>query len=551
MNGPGDKKLFWSCFIALIATAFGFIVRAEIMDTWAVQFGFDETKKGQLFGVGLWPFAISIVLFSLIIDKIGYGRAMIFAFVCHVASMVITITAPTFLAKEGASLEEVAAGQKTGYWMLYLGNFIVALGNGTVEAVINPVVATVFFRDKTKWLNMLHAGWPGGLVLGGILAISLGTDADWRLKVGLLAIPVLLYGVLMIGCTFPVNERVTAGVSYRDMLREVGFFGALVVSTLIVFEVTGVLENLGLIFENTAYWSEDGYSTTLPLLGEQGISNRNIMRWTISGAISLIFGLYTLSFGRLIFFFLLLIMIPLATTELGTDSWITGLMKPEMKELKLNPALVLIYTSFIMMVLRFFAGPIIHRLTPLGLLMLSSAIAAGGLLFLSEATGILILVAATLYGLGKTFFWPTMLGVVAEQFPKGGALTLNIIAGVGMLGVGVVGALFLGNIQDKEIDKSLKDNHTEIHAKVVGPEKTSIFGNYSSLDKLKVAAASAEDQKIITETGLVAKKSALKTVAIFPVIMLICYLILFLYFKLIYGGYRAETLDGHAHPHPH
>ena len=163
----------------------------------------------------------------------------------------------------------------------------------------------------------------------------------------------------------------------------------------------------------------------------------------------------------------------------------------------------------------------------------------------------MILVAATLYGLGKTFFWPTMLGVVAERFPKGGALTLNIIAGVGMLGVGVVGALFLGNIQDKEIDKSLKDNHTEIHTKVVGPEKTSIFGNYSSLDKLKVATASAEDQKIIKETGEVAKKSALKTVAIFPVIMLICYLLLFLYFKLIHGGYRAETLDGHAHPHPH
>ena len=86
MENTGDKRLFWGCFMALIATAFGFIVRAMIMDTWADQFGLSETQKGEIFGVGLWPFAISIVLFSLVIDKIGYGRAMVFAFVCHVAS---------------------------------------------------------------------------------------------------------------------------------------------------------------------------------------------------------------------------------------------------------------------------------------------------------------------------------------------------------------------------------------------------------------------------------------------------------------------------------
>src|SRR4029077_2589312 len=126
-----------------------------------------------------------IVLFSLVIDKIGYGRAMAFAFICHVAFVIITVTA-------------------TGYWGLYIGNLIFALGNGTVEAVINPVVATMFSRQKTKWLNILHAGWPGGLVLAGILTIAIGQTADWRLKVACIFLPVLLYGLMMLRCTFPI-----------------------------------------------------------------------------------------------------------------------------------------------------------------------------------------------------------------------------------------------------------------------------------------------------------------------------------------------------------
>ena len=97
-----------------------------------------------------------------------------------------------------------------------------------------------------------------------------------------------------------------------------------------------------------------------------------------------------------------------------------------------------------MLVLRFFAGPIVHRLSPLGLLATSAAVAAVGLVLLSKASGIAILLAATVYGFGKTFFWPTMLGVVAEQFPKGGALTLNTMGGVGMLAVGVLGSPLLG-----------------------------------------------------------------------------------------------------------
>ena len=143
-------------------------------------------------------------------------------------------------------------------------------------------------------------------------------------------------------------------------------------------------------------------------------------------------------------------MILLATTELGTDSWISDLMTPVLKNSGANAGkFVLIYTSSIMLVLRFCAGPITRRISPLGLLATCAAIASTGLLLLAHAGAAPILVfgAATLYGIGKTFFWPTTLGVVSEQFPRGGALTISAIAGVGLIALGVIGNPLLGTIR--------------------------------------------------------------------------------------------------------
>ena len=143
-------------------------------------------------------------------------------------------------------------------------------------------------------------------------------------------------------------------------------------------------------------------------------------------------------------------MIPLATTELGTDGAISGLMEEPMKEAGYNPLWVLIYTSAIMMVLRFwFAGPIVGKLGPLGLLATSAVLAIAGLYLLALLLGLTaIFIFATLYGFGKTFFWPTTLGVVSEQCPKGGALTLNAIAGIGMLAVGILGGPVIGKMAE-------------------------------------------------------------------------------------------------------
>ena len=501
-----DMKLFWACFIALIATAFGFIIRAFLMGTWADEFGFTETQKGEIFGVGLWPFAISIVLFSLVIDRIGYGVAMVFAFVAHCASAALTIAVP-FLVGEGENVDSNLA-----YWLLYAANFIVALGNGTIEAVVNPVVATMFRRDKTKWLNILHAGWPGGLVLAGAITILMGDDINWQYKVALMFLPVIAYGVLMLGAKFPVSERVSSGVSYKEMLREFGMGGALIVSYLMFTEISRVF----------------------------GIPP--VVTWIAIAVATIGFGAAVgFALGRPLFLLLLLIMVPLASTELGVDSWIEELMKkPVEQDLGIKSGWVLVYTSLIMMVLRFFAGPIVHKISPLGLLAVSSVLAIIGLFSLSAATGVAILLAATIYAFGKTFFWPTMLGVVAEQFPRGGALTLNAAGGVGMLGVGVVGAQILGYWVDKGVGEEYAATYPEAAAEVV-VEQPWAFGSVETVSADALEARPAAEQAFIETATEDEKKETLATVTIFPMIMLACYLGLIAYFKTR-GGYQAEVI---------
>ena len=438
------SSLFWACFIALTATSFGFALRAMLITEWGEAFNLSKTQMGEIMGVGLWPFAVSIVLFSLIIDKIGYGKAMVFAFACHITSVIITITA-------------------TGYNMLYLGTFIFALGNGTIEATINPVVATLYKENKAKWMNILHAGWPGGMVISGILAMSMGPGVKWQLKIALLLIPMLLYGILLIGKKFPVHERILAGVSFKDMLGEVGVLGALIIVSLMVFEVGN--------FFNAALW----------------------LKIIIIILLVVPFGFYVRSAGQPLFIFLLLIMFPLATTELGTDSWIVDLMSKEMNQMGLQAGWILVYTAAIMTIFRSVAGPLLKIFKPIGLLIFCSVVAAIALFSLSLATGILIFVVATVYGFAKAYFWPTMMGIAGERFPKGGALTINMITAVGMIGVGIVGAVFLGYVQDTETDRSIlahdRDKQTALHAEYVTVEKKSIFGKYKSINAQKTGSS--------------------------------------------------------------
>jgi MFS family permease len=488
------KRLFWGCFIAILATAFGFIARVLTAGQWGAEFGLSETQVGEILGAGLWPFAITIVLFSLVLDRIGYKVAMWFGLICHTISTVMILMAH-------------------GYEMMYAGTFILSLGSGAVEAYANPLVATVFTKDKTKWINRLHGGWAGGLVLGGIMAVLLGPNVYWKYKIAIILIPTVVYLAMLATEKFPSQERVTAGISYRDMLREAGAVGMLIASAIIIAQIGQVL---------------------------------SFPAWLDIALIAVVTGVYwyfTRSLGRALFIFFLLIMILSAITELGVDSWITSLMTPEMAKVGMNAGWVLIYTSAIMLVLRFLGGSIATLISPLGLLVAGSAICAIGLFAMSTAAGVMILVAATLYGIGKAFFWPTTLAIVADQFPRGGALTMNTIGGVGMLAVGIIGAPFMGYLQDTHINANLAVEAPALQAQVM-EQKSSIFGDYQAVNPAVAASLPAPEQAQIAAVSVESQKDALRTIAFLPVIMFVCYLILSFYFRSR-GGYRpAEMAEG-------
>jgi len=530
MTDSADNKpsqlLFWGCFIALITTSFGFITRMFLFGDatfYEGKLGLDSVEAGRYRGIQIWPFAVSIILFSLIIDRVGYKFSMIFAAACQIIWAGMGIW--------GVSI--AGTNPELAKPLLYWGGLILALGNGTVEAFINPVVATMYTKDKTKWLTILHAGWPAGLVVAGIITIVL-KDASWSLKLGVILIPAVMYLLMLIKETFPVQERVASGVSYRDMLKEFGAFGALVVGFLVFLQL------------DQEFTTADGETP-----------HRNLIA-IFCGITVIAFGIYTFSLGRPLMGLCVLIMAPLATTEIGTDGWIEELLKGVVPE-GFDSGWVLVYTSVIMMGLRFLAGPIVHACKPIPLLILSSALAIVGLWTLSMPSGLFLLfVTATLYALGKTFFWPTMLGIVSEQTPKGGALTLNAVSGIGMLAVGVLGFPYIGKLKSdveiKEVvaleesasvpgliaDGSISSNLLEEKDMYL---KTIKYKNIISdeIDKV-LAKADKETQEKIAKTREVSPQRALKNMAVFPFIMLVAYILMYLYFRSK-GGYKPIELD--------
>jgi hypothetical protein len=220
-------------------------------------------------------------------------------------------------------------------------------------------------------------------------------------------------------------------------------------------------------------------------------------------------------------------------------------MERPMHEAGLNPGLVLIYTSVIMMVLRFFAGPIVHKLSPIGLLLTCSGLTIVGLLALSRtgSSGLAaIFAAATLYGVGKTFFWPTMLGVTAEQCPKGGALTLNAISGIGMIAVGVLGFPLIGAVQENTTSTQLAATAPQVAETVTVQKKYLQLIEYTAVDPAKVATfTDAEATAALASANQAGQFDALGKIAWFPTFMFVCYLGLFFYFRKR-GGYRAVEL---------
>ncbi len=417
--GKNEKILFWASFCTLIAAGIGFSVRGVILGDWGNQFGFTQAELGTITGGGLVGFGLAIIFFSFFADRFGYGKLMTVAFLLHASSAVVTFAAtPVYgmYGKEGA------------FWCLNAGMWLFALGNGTCEAVINPLTATLFPKNKTHWLNILHAGWPLGLILGVAVTLSfdlLGGTIRWEYKLGVFLIPVLAYGFMMLGRPFPQSEAKSAGIPMTGMMKQVGMIGFTLGAALIGLALANLLPT---VFGAPAW-----------------------IGWVAAGGVWLAFGLVTgFAPGHWLLAFLYVLHALVGYVELGTDSWITNITKQVLQS-GTNAQLAFIWTNVLMFTLRFFAGPIVHKINPIGLLFGSACLGTLGLYMLGMSFTNSVwpwVLAVTIYGIGKTFYWPTLLGVISERFPKGGALALGLSGGVGMIGAGILGGPGIGYKQD-------------------------------------------------------------------------------------------------------
>lgn len=523
--GLNEKILFWASFFTLIAAGMGFSIRNGILAEWGKQFGFTQGELGIITGQGLAGFGLTIIFFSFFSDILGYGKLMVVAFLLHGISIGVTLLAPYAFSQPSKVIDlgvfSLDIGGKQGaFWCLWAGAWAFSLANGTCEAVINPLTATLFPNNKTHYLNILHAGWPGGLVLGALVGLGLNYLPDlglakvgWMVRWGIVAAPVLLYGVMMLGRPFPRSEAEASGVSYGTMLL-------------------------------------------------------------------------TLLSPILLFLFLLHGMV--GYVELGTDTWIQNITKTVLANE--NWALIaFIWTNVLMFTLRFFAGPIVHKISPVGLLFVSAVIGAVGLWLLGQPFTNSIwpwMAAVTVYGLGKTFYWPTMLGVISERYPQGGALALGISGGIGMIVAGFLGGPGIGYKQDYFAFHYLNAKDPAAYQRYKGDETSPLpfvpaeyLPPIAGLDNAKVGvlddrgkklaeelaikpddannlklqswweeakATAAEDKKPVDAATLEGGKKALEVTAVVPAAMAVGYLLLLLYFMAT-GGYKQKVLDGHGH----
>src|SRR5215212_2913621 len=250
---PNAKRLLWAGFAAILAAGVGAGVRGGILADWGRDFGFTGAELGAIGGSGFTGFCFGIIIGGVVADKIGYGKLVFAALLFHVASAFIT-----FGANTGQSHDTV-------YQSLYWGMFIFAFANGTLEAVANPLVATLFPNNRTHYLNILHASWPAGLVIGSALGWLLDDKLQWswQVQLSLYLIPVVGYGIMFFGQHMPKSEASAKGLSLGEMFKDVGMLGAVIVCFLLALFFSGVLEPL---FASNAA-SPDAAANTARMVG--------------------------------------------------------------------------------------------------------------------------------------------------------------------------------------------------------------------------------------------------------------------------------------------
>jgi MFS family permease len=323
------------------------------------EFSLSATQVGWIVGTAFWGFTIAMIIFGPLVDIIGIGKVIAIAFCCHVIGLMMTLFA-------------------SGFWTLFFSTMFIGIANGSVEAACNPLITALYPEDKTAKLNRFHMWFPTGIVIGGLLVYFMNkTGWGWRYQTAVMLLPTLGYGLMFFNKHFPQTERVTAGASYKDMLK----------------------------------------ACVSPL-----------------------------------FLFMAFCMLFTAATELGTNQWIAALLQ----SVEAPGILLLVWVSAIMALARLVAGPVVHKLSGIGVLLFSAIFAGIGLYLLSISSGWWTFGAAAVFGLGVAYFWPNMLGVVAEKVPTSGALGLAMMGGIGFLG-GAIAQPSLGKIFDMNLAKFNND----------------------------------------------------------------------------------------------
>ena len=653
-RAPNAMWLLGAGFMAILAAGVGFAIRGGILDNWGREYGFSSTEQGMISGAGFTSFCIGIILGGFVADRIGYMWLVVLAFVSHVASAIVTFGFINGLEAGGID----AAEKAYIYQMLYWGTFLFGYANGTLEAVANPLVATLFPDRRTHYLNILHASWPAGLIIGGALGWVLDDSAEWpwQWQLALFLLPTAIYGLMFVGQSMPKSEASKSGMTLGGMMKDVGVLGGLVVSFFIavffgqeVFpKVLPLLDRAGLpVYVETAPETAQGTligrdalsagagqdastgdaqesapaetaapqddaapaETAAPQEGEaatpaetetpaaadgaaettsegdpvvlpeapalqkqeaewQGISISKWLGYIVGGLLLVTIGVLTrFSLGSFLLFILFITHAMVGAVELGTDNWIQNITGNILTSSQ--GKFLFVYTSAVMFGLRFCAHFIETKigLSPVGLLLLCAILAIVGLQMTSYVESFAFaVVALTIYGVGKTFFWPTMLAVASDRFPKTGAVAISIMGGIGMMSAGLIGAPGLGYLKDKYSGErlSVADNLVYEEFKNQGGSSFLFFPKVYGLDGEKLgkvndeikavraanekATSDAEKQEISPKSQMVAKASidgdrdTLRADSLIPATMAVIYLLLVVFFKSI-GGYKPLSLN--------
>ncbi|MEI2725121.1 MAG: hypothetical protein V9H26_16850 [Verrucomicrobiota bacterium] len=347
---------------------------------------------------------------------------------------------------------------------------------------------------------------------------------------------------MFFGQKFPKSEASQKGLKLGEMFKDVGILGALVICFLLAMFFSG------------------------PLGLPQAVG------YGLSGVLLLVVAVITrFSLGAWLLFVLFITHALIGAVELGTDGWIQNITGNILTTGQ--GKLLFVYTSLLMFLLRFCANFIEKRmgLSPIGILLICALLACFGLNLVSGITTFLgAMLALSVYALGKTFFWPTMLAVASDRFPRTGAVAISIMGGIGMMSAGLVGSAGLGYAKDRFASEALQQSSPAVYAeyKVEKPKGWLFLSEVQAIDGKKLGDVQSNlgkareelekagnkdpqaafdklsaPEKAVYEASIAGDRKTLKADSFIPATMAVIYLLLLIYFKTI-GGYKVVHLAG-------